>query len=921
MALDKILKIYDSDGNEVDYDILANDVKFQDGVDLPSKIAEMEEDISEAGTGNYTKPADGIPATDLDASVNESLDKADTAFQKPASGIPKSDLAQGVQDSLDAADSAYQKPASGIPATDLADGVIPDVSGLATKTEVNTALGDKVDKETGKGLSTEDYTTDEKTKLGALPTNSELTTALGGKADKSTTYTKSEVDSLIENVEAGDTVVTSLADVAIIDDNFTSPTVLAAPSAREMREIYLNLKALYDNLAGIAFVGTRPNWQTVAKTPYTLTKGTMSDIDSVVIGNDELVTTASITEGEVTVKLTPATGYAIANEDITVTSGGNSVPFSTVENSGVTEVTFVMRGDTTIGAVARNGIQFAFSGTNVSIVSGATSGGTIPVETAREIILSHPEHYSWGTITVTYGTTDITSSCTITDLADGTKKVTLPNNLSDRTKTLTITASATENAKITVTLPNDEHLIVKHGNDTISTSTYDVYTDMLDCILTFEPASGYRFSTAPSASGGGTMTGSGRLYTLTIGSSDTSDITVSAATEVAPVHSVTIPSGTGITVEDEQGNTLTGAQSVTEGDSFTCIVRCTNGYGFASNGTPSGGTSSTQQTDGSYKVIISAVNADTTISATAEAITTFTAGGLNYNVLTNTSNAGVTVKSGSTSSPNTGDKYTGAITVPASVSYHGASYNVTEIGSSAFRNCSGVTSVTLPEGLTKINANAFQSCSGLQSCNMPTTLTSIGGWAFQEVDLRSLEFRNTGTLTIGGGPNSVFNNGTKNCSSLQFNGTGSVTTGSSSWTWQNLAASLSSAIDVFIPGNVSIYGANFYGAKIKKLEFGEGTTSINDEFGMGMSDLRTIILPSTITNVGYKNFPNTVTKLVCKAVNPPTINTNNNPSFANYNMDIYVPDVAVADYQAQGGGTSGWSKYANIHPMSEYTES
>jgi len=31
----------------------------------------------------------------------------------------------------------YSKPASGIPASDLADGVIPDVSGFATKTEVN----------------------------------------------------------------------------------------------------------------------------------------------------------------------------------------------------------------------------------------------------------------------------------------------------------------------------------------------------------------------------------------------------------------------------------------------------------------------------------------------------------------------------------------------------------------------------------------------------------------------------------------------------------------------------------------------------------------------------------------------------------------------------------------------------------------
>lgn len=41
---------------------------------------------------------------------------------------------------------------------------IPDVSTLASKTELNT----KVDKVAGKGLSTNDYTTSEKTKLAGL---------------------------------------------------------------------------------------------------------------------------------------------------------------------------------------------------------------------------------------------------------------------------------------------------------------------------------------------------------------------------------------------------------------------------------------------------------------------------------------------------------------------------------------------------------------------------------------------------------------------------------------------------------------------------------------------------------------------------------------------------------------------------------
>ena len=53
----------------------------------------------------------------------------------------------------------------------------------ATVLKTHQDISGKVDKIPGKGLSTEDYTTEEKTKLGALPTNSELETALSGKQD------------------------------------------------------------------------------------------------------------------------------------------------------------------------------------------------------------------------------------------------------------------------------------------------------------------------------------------------------------------------------------------------------------------------------------------------------------------------------------------------------------------------------------------------------------------------------------------------------------------------------------------------------------------------------------------------------------------------------------------------------------------
>lgn len=59
-----------------------------------------------------------------------------------------------------------------------------------TESQVKAVADTKVDKVTGKVLSSNDYTDSEKSKLGALPTNAELTTTLGTKADKTTMNTE-----------------------------------------------------------------------------------------------------------------------------------------------------------------------------------------------------------------------------------------------------------------------------------------------------------------------------------------------------------------------------------------------------------------------------------------------------------------------------------------------------------------------------------------------------------------------------------------------------------------------------------------------------------------------------------------------------------------------------------------------------------
>ena len=56
------------------------------------------------------------------------------------------------------------------------------------------------------------------------------------------------------------------------------------------------------------------------------------------------------------------------------------------------------------------------------------------------------------------------------------------------------------------------------------------------------------------------------------------------------------------------------------------------------------------------------------------------------------------------------EKYSGIIVIPSSVAYKGKTYSVTSIGNSAFMDCSGLTSVIIPNSVTSIGSTAFCLC-------------------------------------------------------------------------------------------------------------------------------------------------------------------------------------------------------------------
>ena len=105
------------------------------------------------------------------------------------------------------------------------------------------------------------------------------------------------------------------------------------------------------------------------------------------------------------------------------------------------------------------------------------------------------------------------------------------------------------------------------------------------------------------------------------------------------------------------------------------------------------------------------------------------------------------------------DKYTGNVIIPQSVQYNGDTYSVTTIGFSAFQDCSGLTSVIIPNSVISIGPWAFDGCGGLTSVIIGNSVTEIGLAAFSNCSGLT-------SVTIPNSVTSIGDNAFSGCSGL-----------------------------------------------------------------------------------------------------------------------------------------------------------
>lgn len=76
-------------------------------------------------------------------------------------------------------------------------------------------------------------------------------------------------------------------------------------------------------------------------------------------------------------------------------------------------------------------------------------------------------------------------------------------------------------------------------------------------------------------------------------------------------------------------------------------------------------------------------------------------------------------------------KYSGSVNIPSSVYYNGKTYPVKGIGGYAFRECTGLTSVTIPNSVVYIDEYAFYKCNAMPNITIPSSVIYIGDCTFE----------------------------------------------------------------------------------------------------------------------------------------------------------------------------------------------
>ena len=282
----------------------------------------------------------------------------------------------------------------------------------------------------------------------------------------------------------------------------------------------------------------------------------------------------------------------------------------------------------------------------------------------------------------------------------------------------------------------------------------------------------------------------------------------------------------------------------------------------------------------------------------------------------------VTYKGGSYNS------YSGTVDIPETVTFGDVTYDVTSIGSSAFRDCTSLASVTIPssvksfgdyafrdctslasvaisDGVTSIGSYAFYGCTSLTSVAIPSSVTSFGDYAFRGCT-------SLASVAISEGVTSIGNYAFYGCTSL----TGVAIPSSVTSIGSSAFSGCTSLASVAIPSSVTSIGSySFRGCtSLASVTIPSSVTSIDSYSFYGCTSLASVYLISS-TTLGEEVFYNNhkITDVYCLSETPPsaTLSRYDSDMFSSStyeNATLHVPFGYSSTYQSH----SIWGNFYTI---------
>ena len=220
------------------------------------------------------------------------------------------------------------------------------------------------------------------------------------------------------------------------------------------------------------------------------------------------------------------------------------------------------------------------------------------------------------------------------------------------------------------------------------------------------------------------------------------------------------------------------------------------------------------------------------------------------------------------------------------LSINASNFNLIEIKSNTFSNCSGLTSIKVPYSLISIGSSAFKNCSGLTSIKIPYSVTSISSNAFSGCTslpvVDNIRYADTYLVEVTDKSLSSYNikEGTK-------------------WIGESAFNSCSSLTSITIPNSVTSIGSSafYYCYSLTSITILDSVTSIGYYAFYECRNLTSITIPNSVTSIGGRAFSScsSLTSITCLATTAPSI-TNDTFYYIASNGVLHVP--SVSDYSS-----------------------